>query len=89
MSLSVVSRLINSDSINGAIYTAIISTKMKAKIDSYQHLFYYYLLYTGVALYVLTFPRSSSGESQEYQSKCTTHNRMHTIKIINTEQTQV
>jgi hypothetical protein len=35
----------------------------------YQHLFYNYLLYIGIVLHVLTFPRSSSGESEEYQSK--------------------
>jgi hypothetical protein len=42
--------------------------KIKTKIDNnVPNCFYYYLLYTCGALHVSTFPRSLSGESQEYQ----------------------
>jgi hypothetical protein len=53
------------NSTNGAVYTTMISTEWRPKlIQTYQH-----LLCTGVALHASTFPRSSSGGSQEYQTK--------------------
>jgi hypothetical protein len=47
--------------VTGTVYATIVS------ILTYQHLFL--LLNTGGVLHVSTFPRSSSGDSQEYQSK--------------------
>jgi hypothetical protein len=48
------------NSVTGTVHTTTISTNKNKSILTYQH---------GVALHVSIFPTSSSGESQEYQTK--------------------